>query len=133
MWYYRFMVKTCAASSNPGNTKGTPLVSKRRLGWTGLPIHGREVVKIRKMTGAGNDAPFEWYLNWFSTFGVNSIQQNRDKVLGDGSVTTGWDIGENWMTLYPEATEPPFVMADLLHEFQPNAKIVVILREPVSR
>ncbi|XP_071819278.1 carbohydrate sulfotransferase 15-like isoform X2 [Apostichopus japonicus] len=107
--------------------------SKRRLGWTGLPIHGREVVKIRKMTGAGNDAPFEWYLNWFSTFGVNSIQQNRDKVLGDGSVTTSWDIGENWMTLYPEATEPPFVMADLLHEFQPNAKIVVILREPVSR
>lgn len=107
--------------------------ARRRLGWKATPIHGPQVQKIRKMTGTGDDSSVEWYLNWFSTFAVPSIQKSPDKVFGDGSVTTAWDLRGQWENLFPDADEPPYVLADLIHALQPQAKIVIILREPVSR
>ena len=53
---------------------------------------------------------------------------------GEGSASTFWDnklILEDSNTL--EEGEIPFVWADVIHRVQPDAKIILIMREPVHR
>lgn len=53
---------------------------------------------------------------------------------GEGSASTFWDnklILEDSNTL--EEGEIPFVWADVIHRVQPDAKIILIMREPVRR
>ncbi|XP_011662499.2 carbohydrate sulfotransferase 15-like isoform X2 [Strongylocentrotus purpuratus] len=80
---------------------------------------------------------FESYLQGRSTKLVNTFNQdasNKDKlIVGDGSASTLWD-NHNWMEAFGVRKEgPEFVTAQILRAVQPNAKLFVILREPVSR
>ena len=56
-------------------------------------------------------------------------------ISGDGSVSTLWDntmiIKETLITSQRLAL--PFTWAGVIHEIQPDAKIIVILRNPVHR
>ncbi|KAJ8030523.1 Carbohydrate sulfotransferase 15 [Holothuria leucospilota] len=55
------------------------------------------------------------------------------KVLGDGSPSTLWN-NRHWRRIYPGVTDgPPYINADVIRTVTPNAKFLVILREPVSR
>uniref|UniRef100_UPI003AAD7091 carbohydrate sulfotransferase 15-like n=1 Tax=Centroberyx gerrardi TaxID=166262 RepID=UPI003AAD7091 len=55
-------------------------------------------------------------------------------ITGDASASTMWD-NEAWSYLHAdrEETEPPFLTQDFIHTVQPNAKIIIILRDPVER
>ncbi|KAJ8042328.1 Carbohydrate sulfotransferase 15 [Holothuria leucospilota] len=107
--------------------------AKRRNGWTQTPIHAPQVLRVRHMTGKEDDASLEWYLNWFEAFAVQDIKKNHKLVFGDGSVTTSFTPLGHWRTDFPGAKDPPVSLPDLMHSLQPEAKIIVILREPVSR
>ncbi|XP_011674210.2 carbohydrate sulfotransferase 15-like isoform X2 [Strongylocentrotus purpuratus] len=109
---------------------------KRRHGCEQPPIHQKEARQISKMIGEKNDSSIEWYLNWFKTFGVKSIEsspsQNADgdvtfpKVFCDASISTCFNIGKPW-------EEGNYTNADLIHAVQPQAKIVMIIRNPTQR
>lgn len=45
-----------------------------------------------------------------------------------------WD-NNAWSFFYDNSTagEPPFLTQDFIHAFQPNAKLIVMLRDPVER
>jgi hypothetical protein len=45
-----------------------------------------------------------------------------------------WD-NQAWSYLYDNRVdgEPPFLAQDFIHTVQPNAKIIVMLRDPVER
>lgn len=45
-----------------------------------------------------------------------------------------WD-NNAWIFFYDNSTEgePPFLIQDFIHAFQPNAKLIVMLRDPVER
>ncbi|XP_072182364.1 carbohydrate sulfotransferase 15-like [Diadema setosum] len=54
-------------------------------------------------------------------------------VYGDGSPSTFWD-NQNWKTWFRNRYQgPQYVTADVMRAIQPDAKLLVILREPVSR
>ncbi|KAJ8045876.1 Carbohydrate sulfotransferase 15 [Holothuria leucospilota] len=54
-------------------------------------------------------------------------------VIGDGSPSTFWD-NHNWRSDFPGSTQgPPYIVADLIHAVDPDAKLIVIFRDPVSR
>lgn len=115
----------------------------RRMGYTGLSAYGQEVLQVREMTGSEDDASIDWFLNWCKKFAVEEIQKAETttptgnkyypKVFGDGSVTTSYDIGDAWIKKNPDVEGPPYTNADLLHAIQPDAKIIVMLREPTER
>ncbi|XP_071509037.1 carbohydrate sulfotransferase 15-like [Diadema antillarum] len=51
----------------------------------------------------------------------------------DGSPSTFWD-NQNWKTWFRNRYQgPQYVTADVMRAIQPDAKLLVILREPVSR
>lgn len=52
----------------------------------------------------------------------------------DASASTMWD-NQAWSYLHSdrEETEPPFLVQDFIHTIQPDAKIVIMLRDPVER
>ena len=45
-----------------------------------------------------------------------------------------WD-NNAWTLFYDNGTdgEPPFLTQDFIHAFQPDAKLIVMLRDPVER
>ncbi|XP_030853470.1 carbohydrate sulfotransferase 15 isoform X2 [Strongylocentrotus purpuratus] len=112
--------------------------SRRRRGidTRNIPIHQKEARQISKMIGEKEDSSIDWYLNWYKTFGVKSIEsspsQNADgdvtfpKVFGDASISTSFDIGKTW-------EEGNYTNADLIHAVQPQAKIIMIVRNPTQR
>lgn len=53
---------------------------------------------------------------------------------GEASASTMWD-NNAWIFFYDNSTEgePPFLIQDFIHAFQPNAKLIVMLRDPVER
>ncbi|XP_054768805.2 carbohydrate sulfotransferase 15-like [Lytechinus pictus] len=54
-------------------------------------------------------------------------------IIGDGSASTLWD-NHKWKTWNGERYEgPTYVTADVMHAAQPDAKLLVILRNPVDR
>ncbi|XP_062070003.1 carbohydrate sulfotransferase 15 isoform X2 [Lepus europaeus] len=56
------------------------------------------------------------------------------KRFGEASASTMWD-NNAWTFFYDNSTagEPPFLTQDFIHAFQPNAKLIVMLRDPVER
>ncbi|PIK61784.1 putative carbohydrate sulfotransferase 15 isoform X1, partial [Apostichopus japonicus] len=107
--------------------------AKRRNGWTKTPIHAEQVQRIRKMTKGTDDASVDWYLNWFRTFAVPSVKKNKKIVFGDGSVSTSFHALAQWRQLFPGSVDPPYNLPDLMNSVQPSAKIIAIIRDPVSR
>ncbi|XP_071478653.1 carbohydrate sulfotransferase 15-like [Diadema antillarum] len=57
----------------------------------------------------------------------------RCDTLRDGSVSTLWE-NRQWRALFGERYEgPPHVIAEVIRAVQPNARLLLILRDPVSR
>ncbi|XP_041118350.1 carbohydrate sulfotransferase 15-like isoform X2 [Polyodon spathula] len=57
------------------------------------------------------------------------------KRFGEASASTLWD-NNAWVYFYENATaegEPPFLIQDFIHAVQPNAKFIIMLRDPVER
>ncbi|XP_072040231.1 carbohydrate sulfotransferase 15-like isoform X2 [Amphiura filiformis] len=65
----------------------------------------------------------------------SGINRERQFIIGDGSVSTLWDnsmiINQTYRTTHRFAL--PFTWADVIYEVQPDAKIIAILRNPVTR
>lgn len=55
-------------------------------------------------------------------------------VTGEASASTMWD-NQAWSHLHraEEETEPPFLTQDFIHAIQPDARIIIMLRDPVER
>ena len=72
----------------------------------------------------------------FSTFlhdlGPERVERHPTARLVDGTQSMLWDL-KGWEARYPGHDEPPYSNADLLHEVTPEAKVLVITRDPVER
>uniref|UniRef100_A0A8C5QZ07 Sulfotransferase n=1 Tax=Leptobrachium leishanense TaxID=445787 RepID=A0A8C5QZ07_9ANUR len=89
--------------------------------------------------------PVEDYLDLFD-LAAQEIQNHYDKqqgmenrtaddlLIGEGSASTMWD-NSAWSYFYDNITntEPPVLIQDFIHTFQPNAKFLIMLRDPVER
>ncbi|KAJ8030517.1 Carbohydrate sulfotransferase 15 [Holothuria leucospilota] len=77
--------------------------------------------------------PFSEYLKLPQSL-YSEIQQGHNNVIyGDGSASTMWD-NRGWQQFFPTNTsEPPFVVADIIREILPDAKLIIILRDPIER
>lgn len=55
-------------------------------------------------------------------------------LTGEASASTMWD-NQAWSYLHGgrEEEEPPFLAQDFIHAAQPDAKIIIMLRDPVER
>lgn len=64
----------------------------------------------------------------------NSALLTRVPFPGEASASTMWD-NNAWTFFYDNSTdgEPPFLTQDFIHAFQPDAKLIVMLRDPVER
>lgn len=53
---------------------------------------------------------------------------------GEASASTMWD-NNAWVYFYDNNTEvePPFLIQDFIHALQPDARFIVMLRDPVER
>lgn len=107
--------------------------SKRRNGWTKTPVHSVQVHRIRHMTRGKDDSSVDWYLNWFEVFAIPTVKSKPKTIFGDGSVTTAFTSLGHWKSDFPGFKEPPYSLPDLMHSVQPSAKIIAIVRDPVSR
>ncbi|CAH2322833.1 carbohydrate sulfotransferase 15 [Pelobates cultripes] len=85
--------------------------------------------------------PLEDYLDLFD-LAAQEIQDNYNKdkgieddlLIGEASASTMWD-NSAWSYFYDNVTntEPPVLIQDFIHAFQPDAKFIVMLRNPVER
>uniref|UniRef100_A0A8D0BB69 Sulfotransferase n=1 Tax=Salvator merianae TaxID=96440 RepID=A0A8D0BB69_SALMN len=97
---------------------------------------------IRLRDGFHNRYPVEDYLDLFDLAAhqiQNALQEDTSKeynklIIGEASASTMWD-NNAWIFFYDNSTdgEPPFLIQDFIHAFQPNAKLIVMLRDPVER
>lgn len=55
-------------------------------------------------------------------------------LTGEASASTMWD-NNAWIYFYDNGTgvEPPFLVQDFIHAVQPDARFIVMLRDPVER
>jgi len=53
---------------------------------------------------------------------------------GEASASTMWD-NNAWVYFYDNTTEgePPFLIQDFVHALQPDARFIIMLRDPVER
>ncbi|KAL4640155.1 carbohydrate sulfotransferase 15 isoform X1 [Arapaima gigas] len=99
---------------------------------------------IRLSEGFQNRYPVEDYLDLFD-LAAYQIQDNMlgnasrsheqgNIIIGEASASTMWD-NNAWVYFYDNTTdgEPPFLVQDFIHAVQPNAKFIVMLRDPVER
>ncbi|PKU33896.1 carbohydrate sulfotransferase 15 [Limosa lapponica baueri] len=100
---------------------------------------------IRLRDGFHDRYPVEDYLDLFD-LAAHQIQgvlqseaaKERSKtnsiIIGEASASTMWD-NNAWIFFYDNSTEgePPFLIQDFIHAFQPNAKLIIMLRDPVER
>ncbi|KAJ0015684.1 hypothetical protein NQD34_013974 [Periophthalmus magnuspinnatus] len=88
--------------------------------------------------------PVEDYLDLFDQ-AAHQIQGNRTGdpstagskphlIIGEASASTMWD-NNAWLYVYENSTqgEPPFLVQDFVHALQPQARAIVMLRDPVER
>ncbi|XP_023686691.1 carbohydrate sulfotransferase 15 [Paramormyrops kingsleyae] len=70
------------------------------------------------------------YLRWNQT----GDPDQRKIIIGEASASTMWD-NNAWVYFYENATdgEPPFLVQDFVHAVQPDARLIVMLRDPVER
>ncbi|XP_051578613.1 carbohydrate sulfotransferase 15-like [Myxocyprinus asiaticus] len=99
---------------------------------------------IRLSNGFHNPYPLKDYLDLFDQ-AANQIQDHLisnsskshkevDIIIGEASASTMWD-NNAWIYFYDNGTgvEPPFLVQDFIHAVQPDAKFIVMLRDPVER
>ncbi|KAK1164413.1 carbohydrate sulfotransferase 15-like [Acipenser oxyrinchus oxyrinchus] len=100
---------------------------------------------IRLSEGFHDRYPVEDYLDLFdlaayqiqdcSQLNASRSQHKRNIIIGEASASTLWD-NNAWVYFYENATakgEPPFLIQDFIHAVQPNAKFIIMLRDPVER
>ncbi|XP_073338751.1 carbohydrate sulfotransferase 15-like [Pagrus major] len=99
---------------------------------------------IRFKDGFQESFPVEDYLDLFDLaahniqdeISGNSSGDHRSLqfITGEASASTMWD-NQAWSYLPRdgEETEPPFLAQDFIHTVQPDAKIIIMLRDPVER
>ncbi|XP_057237192.1 carbohydrate sulfotransferase 15 [Malurus melanocephalus] len=88
--------------------------------------------------------PVEDYLDLFDLAahqiqGVLQSEAGKERgkrnniIIGEASASTMWD-NNAWIFFYDNSTEgePPFLIQDFIHAFQPNAKLIIMLRDPVE-
>ena len=78
------------------------------------------------------------YIGLFDKVAVDiqntQLRNYHPVITGDGSPSTLWNM-DRWM-LYPgneNSTEPQIMVANLIHSFTPQARIIIMLRNPVDR
>ncbi|KAL3971919.1 disabled-like proiein [Sarotherodon galilaeus] len=99
---------------------------------------------IRFKDGFQESFPVEDYLDLFD-LAAHNIQEGitgnssghhraLQLITGEASASTMWD-NQAWSYLHAdkEETEPPFLAQDFIHAVQPDAKIIIMLRDPVER
>ncbi|XP_059376185.1 carbohydrate sulfotransferase 15 [Carassius carassius] len=99
---------------------------------------------IRLSNGFHNPYPLNDYLDLFDQ-AANQIQDHLtsnsskthkkvDFIIGEASASTMWD-NNAWVYFYDNGTEvePPFLVQDFIHAVQPDARFIVMLRDPVER
>lgn len=100
---------------------------------------------VRLRDGLRDRYPVEDYLDLFD-LAAHQIHQGLQAssakeqskmntiIIGEASASTMWD-NNAWTFFYDNSTdgEPPFLTQDFIHAFQPNAKLIVMLRDPVER
>ncbi|KAK1793527.1 hypothetical protein P4O66_011431 [Electrophorus voltai] len=99
---------------------------------------------IRLNEGLRNPYPLEDYLDLFDQAAYQIQDQLLDNssrrktrvdiIAGEASASTMWD-NNAWIYFYDNGTgvEPPYLVQDFIHAVQPNAKFIVMLRDPVER
>lgn len=55
-------------------------------------------------------------------------------LAGEASASTMWD-NNAWVYFYDNTSEgePPFLIQDFVHALQPDARFIIMLRDPVER
>ncbi|XP_026350121.1 carbohydrate sulfotransferase 15 [Ursus maritimus] len=100
---------------------------------------------VRLRDGLRDRYPVEDYLDLFD-LAAHQIHQGLQAgsaqeqsrmtriIIGEASASTMWD-NNAWTFFYDNSTdgEPPFLTQDFIHAFQPDAKLIVMLRDPVER
>ena len=79
--------------------------------------------------GTGAPTQFSAFLN---KLGPEKMEGNTNLRLLDGTQSMLWDL-RGWETRYSGQSQPPYSNANLLNELTPEAKILVITRDPVQR
>ncbi|XP_036078262.1 carbohydrate sulfotransferase 15 isoform X2 [Rousettus aegyptiacus] len=100
---------------------------------------------VRLRDGLRDRYPVEDYLDLFDLAAHQihqALQASSAKehskmnriIIGEASASTMWD-NNAWTFFYDNSTdgEPPFLTQDFIHAFQPDAKLIVMLRDPVER
>ncbi|XP_028369031.1 carbohydrate sulfotransferase 15 [Phyllostomus discolor] len=100
---------------------------------------------VRLRDGLRDRYPVEDYLDLFD-LAAHQIHQGLQAgsaqghgkmsriMIGEASASTMWD-NNAWTFFYDNSSdgEPPFLTQDFIHAFQPDAKLIVMLRDPVER
>ncbi|XP_017540254.1 carbohydrate sulfotransferase 15 [Pygocentrus nattereri] len=98
---------------------------------------------IRLSEGFHSPYPLKDYLDLFDQaayqiqdlLGSSSRRNSKtDIIIGEASASTMWD-NNAWVYFYDNGTgmEPPCLVQDFIHAVQPDAKFIVMLRDPVER
>ncbi|XP_030257293.1 carbohydrate sulfotransferase 15 [Sparus aurata] len=99
---------------------------------------------IRLSEGFHSRYPVEDYLDLFDqaayqiqgnlTANASGSPNQPNIIIGEASASTMWD-NNAWVYFYDNTTEgePPFLIQDFVHALQPDARFIVMLRDPVER
>ncbi|XP_077437808.1 carbohydrate sulfotransferase 15-like isoform X2 [Vanacampus margaritifer] len=100
---------------------------------------------IRFKDGFQESFPVEDYLDLFDLAAYNIQESSAENspgdrhhltqlITGEASASTMWD-NQAWSYLHGdrEESEPPFLAQDFIHKVQPDAKIIIMLRDPAER
>lgn len=65
---------------------------------------------------------------------ANGSPRQANIIIGEASASTMWD-NNAWVYFYDNTTgsEPPCLIQDFVHALQPDARFIVMLRDPVER
>uniref|UniRef100_A0A8C4E2D0 Sulfotransferase n=1 Tax=Dicentrarchus labrax TaxID=13489 RepID=A0A8C4E2D0_DICLA len=99
---------------------------------------------IRLSEGFHDRYPVEDYLDLFDqaayqiqgnlTTNASGSPSQPNIIIGEASASTMWD-NNAWVYFYDNTTEgePPFLIQDFVHALQPDARFIIMLRDPVER
>ncbi|KAF6719305.1 Carbohydrate sulfotransferase 15 [Oryzias melastigma] len=99
---------------------------------------------IRLSEGVHDPYPVEDYLDLFDqaayqiqgnlTANDRGYPSHPNIIIGEASASTMWD-NNAWVYFYDNTSEgePPFLIQDFIHAVQPDARFIVMLRDPVER